>query len=380
MAKPDDPPTSPNFPWCNMTTPPPTRNDENVYIADQANPKVMPKRSPSVTIKDVARQAGVSVASVSRALNGHDSVTAETRERIEAIARELRYRPHAAARSLITRRTDTIGAVLPDLYGEFFSELIRGMDLAARRSNLHLLVSSSHGSAEETGLALRTLQGRVDGLLVMSPHADAPLLADNLPDLVPTVLMNTRVSGDSYPALSIDNYAGAYAMVKHLAARGFRRIALIAGPEQNFDAQERRRGYAQALADLLPASAERVFAGDFTETAGYAAGQAIAAAAQRPEAIFAANDSMALGCLSALAEAGVRVPQDIALVGFDDIPMARYASPPLTTVRVRIAELGERAMARLIALIEQPEHADTRSEVLAAELVVRQSCAPVPSG
>ena len=363
-----------------MTTPPPTRNDENVYIADQANPKVMPKRSPSVTIKDVARQAGVSVASVSRALNGHDSVTAETRERIELIARELRYRPHAAARSLITRRTDTIGAVLPDLYGEFFSELIRGMDVAARRSNLHLLVSSSHGSAEETGLALRTLQGRVDGLLVMSPHADAPLLAENLPDLVPTVLMNTRVSGDSYPALSIDNYAGAYAMVRHLAGRGFRRIALIAGPEQNFDAQERRRGYAQALADLLPASAAQVFAGDFTETAGYAAGQAVAAAAQRPEAIFAANDSMALGCLSALAETGVRVPQDIALVGFDDIPMARYASPPLTTVRVRIAELGERAMARLIALIEQPEHADTRTEVLAAELVVRQSCAPVPSG
>ena len=340
----------------------------------------MPKRSAPVTIKDVARQAGVSVASVSRALNGHDNVTVETRERIEAIARELRYRPHAAARSLITRRTDTIGAVLPDLYGEFFSELIRGMDLAARRAGLHLLVSSSHGTAEETALALRTLQGRVDGLLLMSPHAEATLLADNLPDHVPTVLVNTRVAGARYPALIVDNHAGAHAMTAHLIARGFRHIALIGGPEQNFDAQQRRDGYERALAELLSGTAPRVFAGDFTEAAGYAAAQAIRSADGPVDAIFAANDAMAIGCLFALNEAGLRVPQDIALAGFDDVPMARFMSPPLTTVRLRIADLGERAAARLIGLIEQPEHADTRAEVLACELVVRQSCVPAERG
>ena len=329
----------------------------------------------TVTIKDVARAAGVSVASVSRALNGHDNVTPETRERIEGVARELRYMPHGAARSLITKRTQTIGAVLPDLYGEFFSELIRGMDVAARRNNLHLLVSSSHGSASETAQALRMLQGRVDGLLVMSPHADADLLAENLPARLPAVLMNTRVRGNGYPSLIIDNYAGAYAMVRHLVERGFRRIALIAGPEQNFDAQERRRGYATALAQLLPGAAEIVLPGDFTEGAGYRAAQAVQARRERPDAIFAANDTMALGCLFALNEAGVRVPQDIAVVGFDDIPIARYVTPGLTTVRVRIAELGERAMARLISLVEQPDSAQTHAETLGCDLIVRQSCA-----
>lgn len=339
----------------------------------------MSMRGSTVTIKDVARQAGVSVASVSRALNGHHNVTPETRERILGIARELRYMPHGAARSLITRRTQTIGALLPDLYGEFFSELIRGMDLAARRGGLHLLVSSSHGSADETAGALRALQGRVDGLLVMSPHADARLLADNLPSAVPTMLVNTHIDGD-YASLSVDNYAGAYAMVGHLVTRGFRRIALVAGPASNFDAIERRRGYEQALADLLPGTPALVIDGDFTEAGGDRAAREIAVMHERADAIFAANDAMAVGCLFALNELGLRVPQDVALVGFDDIPMARYTTPPLTTVRVRIADLGERAMARLIARIEQPDHADDGAEVLACELVVRQSCASDGSG
>ena len=135
----------------------------------------------SVTIKDVAREANVSVATVSRALNGHTNVTSELRSRVREVASRLRYMPHGAARSLSTRRTQTIGAILPDLYGEFFSELMRGMDVAAREHNLHLIVSSSHGSAAETADALRALSGRVDGLLVMSPHADGDLLARNLP-------------------------------------------------------------------------------------------------------------------------------------------------------------------------------------------------------
>ncbi|MEO7916217.1 MAG: LacI family DNA-binding transcriptional regulator, partial [Dokdonella sp.] len=134
----------------------------------------------SITIKDVAREAEVSVATVSRALNDHASVTPQTREHIHAIAKRLRYVPHGAARSLITRRTDTLGVVLPDLYGEFFSELIRGIDVAAREHGLHLLVSSSHGSATETGAALRSLSGRVDGVLIMSPHAGNTPLEDNL--------------------------------------------------------------------------------------------------------------------------------------------------------------------------------------------------------
>ena len=331
----------------------------------------------TATIKDVARAAGVSVASVSRALNGHESVTAETRERIVRVAGELRYVPHAGARSLITRRTDTVGVLLPDIHGEFFSELIRGMDQAARASGLHLLISSSHGSASEAALALRTLQGRVDGLLVMSPHADTRMLASNLPATLPTVLVNTRVASGDYAALSIDNFGGATAMTRHLLARGFRRIAFIGGPGNNFDADERLRGYREVLAQN--GASERLFDGDFTEDSGYRAGLLIAALRERPDAIFAANDMMAIGCLFALTAAGLSVPGDVALAGFDDIPIARFVTPPLTTVRVRIAELGRLALERLAGLIENG-NTTPAAEPLACELIVRASTGAVAAG
>lgn len=327
----------------------------------------------TVTIKDVARVAGVSVASVSRALNGHESVTEPTRLRILKVADELRYVPHAGARSLITRRTDMVGVLLPDLYGEFFSELIRGMDSAARARGLHLLVSSSHGSLFEATEALRTLQGRVDGVLVMAPQSDAASLAASLPPGVPTVLVNTRIDGNESPSISIDNHGGATAMVSQLVGAGYERIAFISGPAGNFDAEERLRGYRHSLARLLPDAAEIVLPGDFSEASGYQAGLALCAQSERPQAIFAANDMMALGCLFALTEHGLRVPDDIALAGFDDIPIARFVTPPLTTVRVRIAELGRRALERLAELIEVPDADSPAMEPLSCEVIVRQS-------
>jgi len=326
----------------------------------------------TATIKDVARAAGVSVASVSRALNGHESVTETTRQRILAAAGQLRYVPHAAARSLITRRTDTIGVLLPDLHGEFFSELIRGIDAGARASGRHLLISSSHGSEAEAAQALRMLQGRVDGLIVMSPHAGADVLGANLPAALPTVLLNTRVASGTYPAFSIDNYGGAAAMMKHLFASGRRRIAFISGPDNNFDADERLRGYRDAIAARKGAS-ELVLRGDFSESSGYRAGIDLCERGERPDAIFAANDMMALGCLFALTERGVGVPGDIVLAGFDDIPIARFVTPPLTTVRVRIADLGRRAFERLDALIATGDDGARTTERLDCDLVVRQS-------
>jgi len=328
----------------------------------------------TVTIKDVARAAGVSVASVSRALNGHESVTESTRKRIVEIAGELRYVPHAGARSLITRRTQTIGVLLPDLYGEFFSELIRGMDSAARARGLHLLVSSSHGSPSEAAEALRTLQGRVDGLLVMAPHSDNGVLATNIPAGLPTVLMNTRLADTDFPTLSIDNQGGAIAMMNHLVGVGHESIAFIAGLSGNFDAEERLAGYRETLARLLPKADETILPGDFNEESGYEAGLAICALGRRPDAIFAANDMMALGCLFALTEKGLRVPDDIALAGFDDIPIARFVSPQLTTVRVRIADLGRDALERLVMQIEAPDVERPASVPLSCEIVIRMSC------
>jgi LacI family transcriptional regulator len=331
----------------------------------------------AVTIKDVAKAANVSVASVSRALNGTGTVTEETREAVFAAVRSLRYIPHSGARSLSTSRTQTIGVVLPDLYGEFFSELIRGIDTAARRRGLHLLVSSSHGDAGEAAAAMRAMSGRVDGLIVMSPHVDASFLADNLPELLPIVLLNTRAPGHECSELAVDNYGGAAAMVQHLVELGHRRIMMITGPSNNFESTERLRGFRETAARLLPgfgANELSVLRGDFSEESGYRAGQQLLALKRLPDAVFAANDMMAIGCLCALGEGGLQVPRDLALVGFDDIPTARYIAPPLTTVRVRMTDMGSRALECLAFEIENPDGTKKSSQVLQTELVVRRSC------
>jgi LacI family transcriptional regulator len=331
----------------------------------------------AVTIKDVARAANVSVASVSRALNGSTSVTEETRKLVLDTARALRYIPHSGARSLSTSRTNTVGVVLPDLYGEFFSELIRGIDMAARRRGLHLLVSSSHGDAGEAGAALRSMSGRVDGLIVMSPHADASLLAENLPVDLPIVLLNTTDESHQCSSLTVDNYGGAAAMVRHLVEIGHRRVAMITGPANNFESEERLRGFRETLERLVPdgdPNETTILRGDFTEESGYRAGHQLAALRRLPDAVFAANDMMAIGCLFALSEAGLQVPRDLALVGFDDIPTARFVTPPLTTVRVRMTDMGSRALEGLAFQIENPEGTKNSVQVLQTELVVRRSC------
>lgn len=335
----------------------------------------------SVTIKDVARQANVSVATVSRALNGHENVAEAVRKRVLSVANELRYSPHHAARSLSSRRTHTIGVVLPDLYGEFFSELMRGIDQVARERGLHLLVSSYHGNQAEQGAALRAMRGRVDGLLVMSPFVgEAGIVHDNLSPGMPAVLMNSSVDGGpgepGLRAVSVDNYGGAREMVRHLVDAGHRTIAFIAGPDDNFDAAERLRGYRDELAASLPDAQPWILKGDFDEASGHRAGGELQVAASRPDAVFAANDMMALGCLFALNHAGIQAPHDIAIAGFDDIPLARYVHPSLTTMRVDIAELGGRALRALLEGAAQPPDnggGTAPVEPLVPQLMVRDS-------
>jgi LacI family transcriptional regulator len=324
-----------------------------------------------MTITDVAREARVSVASVSRVVNGHANVLPETRQRIAEVIHRLRYVPHTAARSLITRRTHVIGVLLPDLYGEFFSELIRGIDAAARDQHLHLLLSSSHGDATEMTEAIRAMHGRVEGLLVLAPQLDTAELAA-LDAGVPTVFMNSRIAGRVAWSLAIDSYGGARAMVRHLVACGHKSIAHVTGPADNFDSHERERGYRDELAASLPSARVQVVRGDFIETSGYAAGRALGAARSRPAAVFAANDAMAIGCLAAFDTLGIAVPGDVAVAGFDDIPLAAFVRPALTTMRVSIVELGRGAVSRLAAAIAQPDTRAT-STTLEPELVVRDS-------
>jgi LacI family transcriptional regulator len=333
--------------------------------------------SMTVTIREVAREAGVSVATVSRVLNGKGPVHEVTGRRIHRIAKRLRYVPHGAARSLITRKTNTLGVLLPDLYGEFFSELIRGVDLCARRSGYHLVVSSSHSDRTETESMLRAMRGRVDGLIVLSPDEQPPNLDANLPKDFPVVLLNgTPVRG--YDAIDIDNFGGAAAMMRYLFGLGHRRIAFICGPSGNRDASERLRGYRSAMRSL-PGTDALEIPGDFRETAGYDACAQILDLRRRPTAIFAANDSMAIGLLCAFREEGLRVPEDFAIAGFDDIPIARYITPPLTSVRVPIAELGERATRLLLEAVADGSDRKRRRGELKTELIVRNSCGTVPA-
>lgn len=327
----------------------------------------------AATIKDVAVRARVSTASVSRVLNGTGIVTEPTRQRVLRAAQHLCYTPHEAARSLITRRTRTIGVLLPDIHGEYFSELIRGIDRAARLIGLHLLVSSSHGDATEAAQALRSMHGRVDGVLIMSPYLDGTLLNKALPAALPAVLLNTPDDTGRAPAFMIDDFGGAKAMVEHLRALGYQRIAHITGPESNYESNERLRGFRAALG-RVQASTALVVTGTFTEESGYLAGRQLAGATPRPDAVFAANDMMAIGCLFALKQAGLRVPEDVALAGFDDIPIARFVSPPLTTVRAQTAELGRKSLELLARAIEKPSGAKCERQTLGTQLVIRASC------
>lgn len=323
-------------------------------------------------MRDVAARAGVSVATVSRALNDTGPVRKATRNRVQRAVDSLSYVPDAAARSLSIRRTHTIGVVLPELHGDFFSEVIRGVDLAARASGYHLLVSGSHSEAAGMAAVLRALRGRVDGLVVMAPDVEAQQVCADLHAAVPVVLLNP--CSDARFLVTVDNYGGAVAMMRHLGSLGHRRIAFITGPERNADAAERLRAYRDVMLSLAPRPIGTIEVhGDFTEASGYAAARQLVALAERPSAIFAANDAMAVGALRALRQVEVHVPDDVALVGFDDIPMAQYLTPPLTTVNVPIAELGRCAFALVLSAIDR-QKSRRRREALPATLVIRESC------
>jgi LacI family transcriptional regulator len=326
--------------------------------------------APNVTIRDVAAKAGVSVATVSRVFNRKGPIREDTIRRVLDVAGEMQYVPHAGARSLSTRSTRTIGVVLPDLHGEFFSEVIRGIDLAARQNGYHLLLSGSHSDREEMRAVVHAVRGLVDGLIVMSPDLEPSALLADLPTGVDVVMLNSRVDGR--PSITIDNSGGARDVVRHLRSLGHERIAFIAGPAHNADAEQRRRGFRAEVRASGVESTE--LPGDFTETSGHAAGQRIVATNSRPTAVFAANDSMALGALSAFREAGLRVPEDVAIVGFDDIPIARFLTPPLTTVRVEIAELGRRAVNHVVHSLENGGDGSKKRDVIRTTLVVRESC------
>lgn len=333
------------------------------------------------TIKDVAREAGVSTATVSRVYNGSSLVSEDTTRRVLEVAARMDYWPNGAARSLSTRSTHALGVLLPDLHGEFFSETIRGIDYAARQEQYQIVLSSSHAEAGALISAARTLRGRIDGLIAMAPDRGTAQAMEDFAKHFPVVLLNPGLGALTCGSVSVANQEGAYTLVKHLIDRGHRRIAILKGPAGNVDAEERLRGYRRALAEAgTEPSPSFEIDGDFSQLRGYESAAEILRLDPRPTAIFAANDYMAIGLISALAEQGVRVPRDIAVAGFDDIELARYLSPPLTTVRVDAYGLGEQAVRQWFETARSNGAARPRQVVMPTTLVVRGSCGANGSG
>lgn len=334
----------------------------------------------TLTLEQVGKLAGVSRSTVSRVVNGHPSVRDEVRERVWAVIRETGYQPHAAARSLVTRRTHIIGAVIPEavmtlFVDPFFSLLLCGITETCNDHGYYLMLALFNGPAPEEELYRRQVHsGHLDGVIVASSRMDDGLIPALLEDEVPFIMVGRHSDGRaSY--VDVDNVGGSRMAVEHLIRLGHRRIATISGPLSMASGEDRLTGYRQALAaHRIPVEEELIAEGDFTEGSGTMGMQRLLPAS--PTAVFVASDTMAVGALKALREAGLRVPDDVALVGFDDIPIAAALEPALTTVRQPIERLGSMAAELLLHALEHPPGTQAPADrmILPAKLIVRDSC------
>lgn len=325
------------------------------------------------TIADVARDAGVSSATVSRILNGRYHGEPAMRDRVQATALALGYVPHGGARALVTRRNGALGVLLPNLFGEFWVEFLRGIDDTSRESGIHLLATSSHADPVQLRNAAAAMRGRVDGYLIVAPGNRADDVITELARSAPVVVVAMDARACGAPSLMIDNAAGATAVAEHALSLGFRHLAMITGPESNRDAVARRDAFRAVIAQAGDEVTLTEFAGDFSQDSGWSAAHTMLAHPRRFEFCFACNDSMAVGAMSAFRDAGIRMPGSLAIAGFDDVPMARYLTPALTTVHVPIEELGRRAMSMLIRSVLQGAPTRPTVELIPTTLIVRGS-------
>ena len=334
----------------------------------------------SFTLEKVARLAGVSRSTVSRVINHHPNVRSETRERVRQAISESGYRPNVVARSLVTNRTRIISVIIPEsvttLFTDpFFPLLLRGATEACNTHHYQLMLSLFIASADKQEMYQRVLHnGYLDGAIVASTSLDDSIISNLLQDQIPFVSVG-RHPDERVHYVDVDNVGGAQMAVEHLIRLGHRRIATVTGPLNMVASQDRLSGYRQALeAHRVPLVEELIVEGDFTEGSGFSAIQQLLSLS--PTAIFAASDIMAFGVLKGLREVGLRVPQDIALVGFDDVSATLVIEPSLTTIRQPIERLGSRAVEALLSVLEglPEEDPSVYRAVLSTELAVRASC------
>jgi LacI family transcriptional regulator len=332
-----------------------------------------------VTLQDIADRLGVSVATVSRALAGYDDVAPATRQRVLQAAQEMGYRPNIIARMLQKQRTDTIGFIIPThgprFSDPYFSELLTGVGNKAAEQEFDLLVSTRAPGAEELKAYERmVMERRVDGLLVVRTRQQDQRIAYLIEQRFPFVAFGRSDLGADFPYLDVDGETGLRQLTQHLIDLGHRRIAYVSAPLDLMFASHRLEGYKEALvANSIPFDETLIAVGELTERSGYAAGRDFLTQDECPTAIIACNDLMALGVISAAQGLGLTVGHDVAVAGFDDIPLAEHSHPPLTTMRQPIYEIGQRICEMVIRLL-QGETLEERHVILEPQLVVRKSC------
>ncbi len=335
-----------------------------------------PRRVP--TLEAVAELAGVSRATASRVVNGSSRVSPEAHAAVTKAISALGYVPNRAARSLVTRRTDTLVLIVherPDTVFEdpFFANVLRGVNAALSTTNLQLVLLHARGDLQRERALRYVRNGHVDGALMISLHGDDPMPTAIMTAGIPMVAMGRPPSGRPADYVDADNAAGGQEAVRHLVAAGRRCLATVAGPLDMSAGIDRLRGYVDATrAAGMTAAADRVAYGDFSEAAGYRAMKLLLERTPEIDGVFVASDLMAIGALRALRELGRRVPDDVAVVGFDDAPLASYTDPPLTTVRQPVGLLGQEMVRLLLHRLSEPR-GEPKAIILPTELVVRQS-------
>jgi LacI family transcriptional regulator len=332
----------------------------------------------SLTLEEIAQVAGVSRSTVSRVINDNLHVSKDMRQRVQAVIRQLNYQPHQAARSLAGGRTCVLGLVFPATATRVFSDpfyplLIQGITHACNQHNYALSLFLSHTKADEQKLYSRiSRRGLLDGVVTQGGHGNDDFIANLIEGYIPFIALGRPFNLSHANYIDIDNEVGAQAAVIHLSQLGYRRIGTISGSLDTIPGHDRQAGYQKAMRLRgLEVDEELVVEGDFTEIGGYYAMQRLLL--RKPEAVFVASDTMAMGALRAVREAGLSVPGDIALVGFDDLPQSAVTNPPLTTVRQPIHQVGIKLVETLLDIIE--DKADTpRRIIFNTELVIRGSC------
>ena len=330
------------------------------------------------TITDVARRAGVSKSLVSLVMRGADHVSPERRQAVNKAAAELGYRPNAMARSLVQRRTHLVGVMVSDLHNPFFADVVAGIQEQAARTGYKVLVNSGNRAAAREADAMETLlQLRADGIILGSPVLDDEVIARASRE-VPIVLVGREAHGPAVDSVTNDDRAGAEVAVEHCVSLGHRRIAHIDGGH-GAGAPARRHGYEAAMKRLGLGDLVSVVSGTYTEEGGHTGCLLLLAQKPRPTAIFAANDLAAIGALNAIEESGLKVPDDVSLVGYDNTSLAALRHISLTTIHQPRLEMGQLALSTLLERIDQ-DREEPRRVVLSPSLVVRASTGPPREG